>query len=37
MVVSIGGNCQWLWRAIDSEGEVLELLVSSRRDKGGVL
>ncbi len=33
MVVSIGGNRQWLWRAVDSEGEVLDLLVQSRRDK----
>jgi putative transposase len=27
------GNRQWLWRAVDSEGEVLDLLVQSRRDK----
>jgi putative transposase len=33
MVVSVGGNRQWLWRAADSEGEVLDLLVQSRRDK----
>ena len=33
MVVSIGGKRQWLWRAVDSEGEVLDLLVQSRRDK----
>jgi putative transposase len=25
MVASIGGNRQWLWRAVDSEGEVLDL------------
>jgi putative transposase len=33
MVLSIGGNRQWLWRAVDSEGEVLDVLVQSRRDK----
>jgi putative transposase len=33
MVVSIGGNRHWLWRAVDSEGEVLDLLVQSRRAK----
>jgi transposase-like protein len=33
MVVSIGGKRHWLWRAVDSEGEVLDLLVQSRRDK----
>src|SRR3954454_4939132 len=26
MLVSIGGKRQWLWRAVDSEGEVLDLL-----------
>ena len=33
MVVSIGGKHHWLWRAVDSKGEVLDLLVQSRRDK----
>ncbi len=37
MVVSIGGNRQWLWRAVDSEGEVLDVLVQSRRDKKAAL
>ena len=37
MVVSIGGNPHWLWRAVDSEGEVLDLLVQSRRDKKAAL
>ena len=27
----------WLWRAVDSEGEVLDLLVQSRRDKKAAL
>jgi len=29
MVVSIGGKHHWLWRAGDSEGGVLDLLVQS--------
>jgi putative transposase len=32
MVVTIGGKRRWLWRAVDSEGEVLDLLVQPRRD-----
>ncbi len=27
MVVKIGGQCMWLWRAVDDEGEVLDMLV----------
>ena len=37
MVVSISGKHHWLWRAVDSEGEVLDLLVQSRRDKKAAL
>ena len=32
MVVMIGGKRFWLWRAVDSEGEVLDLLVQPRRN-----
>ncbi len=32
MVVRIGGKQMYLWRAVDSEGEVLDLLVQPRRD-----
>ena len=32
MVVTIAGKRYWLWRAVDSEGEVLDLLVQSRRN-----
>src|SRR4028118_682660 len=32
MVVSIQGKRMYLWRAVDSEGEVLDLLVQPRRD-----
>src|SRR6516225_3899953 len=33
MAVMISGRQFWLWRAVDSEGEVLDLLVQRRRDK----
>jgi len=33
MFVSIGGRRMYLWRAVDSEGEVLEIPVQPRRDK----
>ena len=32
MVVNIAGERHWLWRAVDSEGEVLDMLVQSGRD-----
>ena len=31
--VSINGKRSYLWRAVDDEGEVLEILVQSRRNK----
>ena len=33
MFVSIGGRKMYLWRAVDAEGEVLDILVQSKRDK----
>ena len=33
MAVLIAGKRFWLWRAVDDEGEVLDLLVQRRRDK----
>lgn len=33
MVVVIRGRRYWLWRAVDSEGEVLDFLVQSRRGR----
>ena len=32
MVVTIGGKRLWLWRAVDDEGEVLDVLLQSRRN-----
>jgi putative transposase len=31
MVIKMRGQSQWLWRAIDDEGEVLDFLVQRRR------
>src|SRR5258705_1627747 len=35
MVVRIAGRQMYLWRAVDHEGEVLDMLVQRRRDKAG--
>ena len=32
MVVKIAGKRMWLWRAVDDEGEVLDMLVQKRRN-----
>jgi putative transposase len=37
MVVRIGGKRMYLWRAVDHEGEVLDMLVQSRRDSRAAL
>src|SRR5215218_4950409 len=37
MVVAIQGTSMYLWRAVDSEGEVLDLLVQSKRDTKAAL
>lgn len=33
MVVRIGGERMYLWRAVDDEGEVLDVLVQKRRNR----
>ncbi len=35
--VRINGETYYLWRAVDHEGEVLEVLVTKRRDRKGAL
>jgi putative transposase len=35
--VKINGKLHYLWRAVDHEGEVLEAVVTARRDKGAAL
>src|SRR5208283_1972405 len=37
MAVMIAGRGFWLWRAVDDEGEVLDLLVQPRRDKAAAV
>jgi len=37
MVVRIVGKYMYLWRAVDHEGEVLEILVQRRRDKSAAV
>ncbi len=37
MVVKIGGRRMYLWRAVDDEGEVLDMLVQERRNKAAAL
>src|SRR5512142_1375809 len=34
VVLKIAGKKHWLWRAVDQDGLVLDILVQSRRDKG---
>src|ERR1700729_2010425 len=37
MAVMIAGRRFWLWRAVDDEGEVLDLLVQRRRDNNAAV
>jgi len=37
MFVSIGGKSMYLWRAIDQNGEILDVLVQAQRDKNAAL
>jgi len=37
VVVAIAGVKHWLWRAVDQNGVVLDILVQSRRNKGAAL
>jgi putative transposase len=37
MVVNIGGRRMYLWRAVDDEGEVLDMIVQHRRDTAAAL
>jgi len=37
MVVKIGGQAMYLWRAVDDEGEVPDMLVQKQRNKGAAL
>ena len=35
--VRINGEIRYLWRAVDHEGEVLEVFATKRRDRGAAL
>jgi putative transposase len=37
MVVRIAGKRMYLWRVVDHEGEVLDMLVQRRRDSQAAL
>ncbi len=37
MVSNVGGKRMYIWRAVDDEGEVLDLVVQRRRDHGAAL
>ena len=37
MVIRVSGRLMYLWRALDDEDEVLEVLVQRRRDKAAAL
>lgn len=37
IVVKIGGRRMWPWRAVDHEGEVLDMLVQKRRNANAAL
>jgi transposase-like protein len=37
MFVRIGGQQMYLWRAVDAEGEILEVLIQAKRDKRAAL
>ena len=37
MVSTIGGEHVWIWRAVDDEGEVMDMIMQKRRDTGAAL
>ena len=37
MVSTIAGERVWIWRAVDDEGEVLDMIVQKRRDTGAAV
>jgi putative transposase len=37
LVSMIGGERVWIWRAVDDEGEVMDMIVQKRRDTGAAL
>lgn len=37
MVSTVAGEHVWIWRAVDDEGEVMDMIVQKRRDAGAAL
>jgi transposase-like protein len=37
MVSAVAGERLWIWRAVDDEGEVMDMSVQKRRDAGAAL
>jgi putative transposase len=37
MAVKVGGKRMWLWRTVDDEGEVLDVLLQKHRNKRATL
>jgi putative transposase len=37
MVVRIAGKQMYLWRAVDHEGELIEILLQRRRDRSAAV
>jgi putative transposase len=37
VIVKVNGKLFYLWRAVDHEGEVLDAVVTSKRDKAAAL
>ena len=37
MVSTIASEHVWIWRAVDDEGEVMDMIVQKRRDAGAAL
>ena len=37
VIISVGGKRQYLWRAVDQDGDVIDILVQSRRNRGAAL
>jgi transposase-like protein len=37
LVSTVAGEHVWIWRAVDDEGEVMDMIVQKRRDAGAAL
>ena len=37
LVSTVAGERVWIWRAVDDEGEVMDMIVQKRRDAGAAI